>query len=95
VSDIARQRPRRKLQVNPEVVKHVAEMVDGGPWQMADYLAETYPPEKYGNSKANTKLYEKLRDLELALHNDHGIILKESTMRKQRATAIAWPHSVR
>lgn len=94
---MSRQRERRDLHADPDVVKHVAELSDGVGWELADYLAEMFPADKYGGegSTANTGLYAELREIELTLARDYGIIVAAEVLRNQRATAIAWPRASR
>lgn len=87
---------RRALNVDPEVEKHLAELIDGDAWAMADYLAEVFPESEHPDlGKANNGLYAALREYELALKRDHGIEIKANTMRAYRKTAQLWPHDTR
>jgi hypothetical protein len=93
----SRQRERRKLDVDPDVEKRLAELIDGDAWTMADYLAEAFPESEYpnlGKGRA-TGLGKELREYELALKKHHGIEIAANTMRAYRATALLWPNDTR
>lgn len=85
------------MPANPDLIKRLAELVDGDGWEIADLLAEQFPASEFGEgSKANSALYNALDECEDALRQEHGILeLKVSTMRNYRATSIAWPHAER
>lgn len=82
--------------VNPDLVKRLAELVDGDSWVLADLLVAEFPSDEWGDrGKENTGLRAALVDYEEALRREHGVELKASTMRHYRATALAWPEVVR
>jgi hypothetical protein len=84
------------VEVDHDLVKRLAELVDGDGWEIADLLVEKFSVEQYGDGgKANSELYEALDAAEDALRKEHGVELKVSTLRQHRATAIAWPHDAR
>lgn len=80
-----------------EVIKRLAELIDGDEWETGDLLVEAFPPDEYGElgDKTNTGLYRELQDYAWELEREHGIELKVSTMRIYRATALAWPDDTR
>lgn len=84
------------MSTNRELVKRLAELVDGDTWVVADLLAEVFPVEDYPlQAHARNNLHAELVNYEEALRRDHGVILAATTMRIYRATAIAWPDEVR
>lgn len=86
--------PRSKP--NPDLIKRLAELVDGDGWQVADLLVEEFPPEQYESGNGtNNALYAALDDCEDELRTKYAVELKVSTMRRYRATALAWPADVR
>lgn len=78
--------------VKPDVLKRLAELVDGDGWEIADLLAEEFPAETFGDngSSRRTELHAALELYEDALRKQSGVILKATTMRTYRATALAW-----
>lgn len=85
------------MTVKPDVVKQLAELVDGDQWVVADLLVAEFPPEEWGGADhgTNTGIYEALREYEVALAQQYGIEAKASTLRNKRATALAWPDAAR
>jgi hypothetical protein len=81
--------------VDPDVLKRIAELVDGDTWVLADFLADAFSEERYPVSDANNGLYDDLAKYERTALVEHGVEVKASTMRKYRATAIAWPRGAR
>lgn len=82
--------------VDADLVKRLAELVDGDGWEVADLLADRFPPEEYGaGGSANTELYAQLEAASDALRREHGVELKVGTMRRYRATALGWPRGAR
>ena len=79
------------------IAKRLAALVDGDQWEVADLLLETYPAEQYGDGAngVRSELFAALSDEEDELRREYGVILSITTMRIQRATAIAWPGDVR
>ena len=84
-------------EINPDVTKHIVELVDGDQWALADYLAEQFPPDVWGDpsSKENNGLHAVLDRYQHSISREFGVEVKRSTMSAWRATAIAWPHSAR
>jgi len=84
-------------EVNADLVKRLAELVDGDQWVMADLLVEAFPPDEWGDAKTsvNTGIRSALDEYEHVLYAEHGVDLKASTMRSYRATALAWPGEIR
>lgn len=85
------------MTVKPDLVKQLAELVDGDQWVIADLLAEEFPPEEWGDASTGTRtgVREALREYEIALAQERGIELSAATMRTLRATAIKWPGETR
>lgn len=85
------------VEVKPDLVKRLAELIDGDGWQVADLLVEEFPPEVFGDgsSKKNSGLHQALEVYEDALRKQYGVVLRASTMRNYRSTAISWPHATR
>jgi hypothetical protein len=83
--------------VDPEVVKRLAELVDGDAWSIADYLVEQFPIDEYGDAEhgTNTGLRLALDRYQGALYEQYGVELRSSTMRGYRATALRWPEAER
>ena len=76
-------------EVDPELVKRLAELVDAPPWEMADVLVEKFPIEDYPvTTGTGGGLYEALEGYEDALRKERGVVLKASTMRV--AAAADW-----
>jgi hypothetical protein len=80
-------------QVDPDLVKALVALLDGDGWQMADLLVENFPVDEYGETAngRNTELYSALEATEDTLRREYGVELTVATMRRYRATAIAWP----
>lgn len=84
------------MAVNQELVKRLAELVDGDSWQMADLLVDEFPAGQWGDGgKAKTGLRQELDQYSDSLRRHHGVILAGSTMREYRMTAIRWPQEDR
>jgi hypothetical protein len=78
--------------INPDVAKHIVELVDGDSWALADYLAETFPVEEFGEPAAGVSngLRAVLDTYQHTIKRQFGVEVKATTMRTYRATAIAW-----
>ena len=84
------------MTVDREFEKEIAELVDGDVWVLADRLAERFSAAEYGEgSKNNSGLYAELLEYSNALREDYGIKLSVSSMRRMRATSLAWSHGTR
>lgn len=84
------------VDVDLKLVDRLAELVDAPPWEMADVLVDEFPEKDYPiTTGTRSGLYEALDAYEDALRKERGIILKASTMRNYRATALAWPGALR
>jgi hypothetical protein len=82
--------------VDADLVKRLAELVDGDGWEVADLLAERFPPEEYPeDSSGRNELHATLDAASDALRREHGVELKVDTMRTYRATSLAWPRGTR
>lgn len=82
--------------IDPTIAKRLAAIADGTPWEMADLLAEAFPADEWGEAgSARTALYSALASYEVVLRDEYGVELKASTMRNNRATALAWPRASR
>jgi hypothetical protein len=83
-------------EINPDVAKHIVELVDGDSWQLADYLAETFPANEWGDpSSARNGLHAELERYQHAIKRTFGTEIKAATMRTYRATALAWSRDER
>lgn len=79
-----------------DILKRIAELIDGDGWQLGDLLAEHFDADTYGDgARANSGLYGELRRYEIALARDFGLVGAGSTLRIARSTALAWPHDTR
>jgi hypothetical protein len=82
--------------IDRDFEKRLAELVDGDVWTLADELAERYPADEYdGDAAGRNGLHAELLDYSNALREDYGIKLGVQTMRKCRATALAWGRGTR
>lgn len=89
--------PAARPEVDPDVVKRLAELVDGDAWALADYLVEQFPEETFGHpsEEARTGLRAALARYQGVLYNEYGVDLTANTMRIYRATALRWPGDTR
>jgi len=86
----SKQRERRELDVDPDIEKRLAELIDGDAWAMADYLADVFPEADFPEEKhSHNGLGAALREYELALKRDHGIEIKANTMLPKDGAAVA------
>lgn len=86
------------MAIDRDFLKRLAELTDGDEWAKADLLVEKFPPDEFGDHgepSSNTGLHAVLEAYETEMATEYGIELKTSTMRRYRATSLAWPRGVR
>lgn len=80
------------MSVDVDFHKRLAELIDGDQWQVADLLVEQYPESEYpSDASGKNGLVAALREDELALAREYGIVATVGHLREMRSTAIAWP----